>query len=427
MLHKFLLKHREKGQGMTELAFMAPILIILIVGGIEAGWVLRSYLIVNNVNRELTRIAVRPNYLDFSQRDASTVGYETVADQADDAASDQLAIDLSEGGNATLIIHHVVINTGFPAPPDQIADCDPESYTADNPNGSLPYTADDDVRTPETAGYEYFLEVYPEGSTVTSFVNYDEILPALIAENNALNCKLLSVDSSAEPSVDNFIITELFYHHKQLLGLFGSLGDVDLHAQSQMRIPEGHNQGAIGPTCAVMPVTFDQAIFPDPDNPPSPYALDIFEGDGEGSFGWLYWDPDNRDTHGTNTIEEELSNPLMSLTAFEDAREPGDTLLNIGDHVDSATGVKNSAEVDRLLQTYVGKIVIVPVYDTTDATGTNNAYHVSHFARVLVNSICLPRNGQDCNTTGQAKRINATFLEYADDACVDPVEQGEQH
>ena len=61
-----LLTRPAKGQSLVEMAIITPLLIFFMLGIFEVGWALRNYLVLVNVNREITRFAVRPGYLNFS-------------------------------------------------------------------------------------------------------------------------------------------------------------------------------------------------------------------------------------------------------------------------------------------------------------------------------------------------------------------------
>jgi len=55
MVNKIL--HSKKGQALVEMAFVLPILILLIMGIVEFGRILNSYLIITNASREGARYA----------------------------------------------------------------------------------------------------------------------------------------------------------------------------------------------------------------------------------------------------------------------------------------------------------------------------------------------------------------------------------
>ena len=109
---------REKGQSLVEMALAAPILIFLLIGVFEVGWAIRSYVVLVNVNREITRFAVRPGYLDFSDESTVAASYGKVRSWVDTSLTGQLDMNFDEtDGNATLIISHLVADTGMPCDP----------------------------------------------------------------------------------------------------------------------------------------------------------------------------------------------------------------------------------------------------------------------------------------------------------------------
>jgi len=57
-------KRDELGQGAVELALVLPVLILLLIGVAEMGYLLRNYLVVVNADREACRFAARGRYTD---------------------------------------------------------------------------------------------------------------------------------------------------------------------------------------------------------------------------------------------------------------------------------------------------------------------------------------------------------------------------
>lgn len=49
------MKHKQEGQALVEMAIILPILLILITGIIEFGFVFNAYLTLNNASREAAR------------------------------------------------------------------------------------------------------------------------------------------------------------------------------------------------------------------------------------------------------------------------------------------------------------------------------------------------------------------------------------
>jgi hypothetical protein len=83
---------KNKGQGITEFALILPILLLVILGIIEAGWLIWAYITVQNAAREAARYAVTGAPLDDS-------GNPWVGDPIDDRlpAIVQVARDSARG------------------------------------------------------------------------------------------------------------------------------------------------------------------------------------------------------------------------------------------------------------------------------------------------------------------------------------------
>lgn len=74
-------KWREgRGQSLTEMAIILPILLLLLYGVVEAGFALRNYLVVSNANREAARFAARGRFEDgdIAERLVSAGGVERI-------------------------------------------------------------------------------------------------------------------------------------------------------------------------------------------------------------------------------------------------------------------------------------------------------------------------------------------------------------
>ncbi|HEY72459.1 MAG: hypothetical protein DRJ03_24140 [Chloroflexi bacterium] len=57
-------QNRERGQGLVELAIILPILLLLLLGVAEMGFLMRNYLVVLNADREACRYAAKGRYDD---------------------------------------------------------------------------------------------------------------------------------------------------------------------------------------------------------------------------------------------------------------------------------------------------------------------------------------------------------------------------
>jgi len=425
--------NRQDGQSLVEVAIAAPLLILMFIGVFEVGWALRGYLVLANVNREAARFAVKNTVLDFSVKNSATVGYNTVLSHTTASLATQLPLDfLSANPNSTMIMSHMVIDTGYPCveyqggtpklPYEFDTNCDCQES---DPNAAQWFTRDDLILHPQVSGYSYFAQTY--GISRTTRIgggNYAVEAEQLTLENNQFNCSVLKTGNVGELSSNDVFIAETFFDQPQLLGVpfvSNALTDpIPFYTHTAMRIVasrEGDTDEA--PACEVYPITFHDGIFSDqgydPNNPPANIPIDAYEGSGSGQFGWLTWNPDPA-MNDPNYVYEEMINPRLSLHDFQDAVDSSDTSLNIGDNISSGPGVMNSSDVETELDALEGRTILVPIYNTGGGTGQNTYFTVTHFASIRIDRACLPSNGCP-DVSGSDKLIEATFLGYQDDAC----------
>lgn len=172
----------EKGQGLVEMAIIAPILVFLLIGVFEVGFALRGYLILTNANREAARFAVRQNYLDFNSND---VGYERVWVHAQDSIAGQ--IDFNEQTGAMII-----------------------SYISVDAPCTMPYT----ITTPlDVPTYTW---KYPARSVYQTRLDYIRIAHELLIFQISHSCDLIA--RGFVPVPNNVVIVELFFDQPQLFG-----------------------------------------------------------------------------------------------------------------------------------------------------------------------------------------------------------------
>jgi hypothetical protein len=238
----------QRGQSLVETALITPLLLLMFLGVIEVGWALRGYLVLLNANREATRFAARGTYLDFSQPDIGNVGYQFVLQHAMDSLSDQLLLEFIDEPNATMIITHMDIDTGYPC---RVEDqpCDDECFA----NPDTTYATDDEIILPPPVGAGYggdpaliisdtFRAQYGIGAPNHTTLITDTLWEELRAQNEALNCQLMAKDPDVPPSVNSVIIVEIFYDQPQLLGVpivSNRFTDpIPLYTHTMMRIAE---------------------------------------------------------------------------------------------------------------------------------------------------------------------------------------------
>jgi Flp pilus assembly protein TadG len=107
--------------------------------------------------------------------------------------------------------------------------------------------------------------------------------------------------------------------------------------------------------------------------------------DAPGSVGWLDW---NGGSHGTPELIDNIENPSNS------------GVWHIGDLIPAAPGKKNAAGVWTALQGWVGKKIILPLFDIVTGNGSNTHYRVCAFAEFTI----LEASRQDSLITGSFSR-----------------------
>jgi hypothetical protein len=434
----------KRGQSLVEMAIVAPLLIIMLIGVFEVGWALRGYLVLANVNRESARYATKSGRLDFSVKDPAVVGYDEVLSHTSVSLARQLPLEfLGPNPNTTMILSHFVIDTGWPCVEfqggkpkvpyvfDSNCDCNETNLQA-----TQWFTRDDLIAYPDidqpSPRYPHYIQTYGISQTTRlaqgSFKTYAE---QLTLENNQLNCTILKTGSLAETSINNVIVAEAFYDQPQLLGvpfISNRLTDpIPFYTHTAMRIvasKEAETSDTVGSTCEVYPIIFPEEYLGTNPITGTTVLTDVFEGTPSGGFGWLNWDPGN---NSESYLAEELHNPRLSTWDFKGLTPPpppaglqpddSNTSLNIGDWVSSITGAVNSDAVMDELGKLEKQTIVVPVYDASGGGGVGGGYHISHFVKISLTQICLPRAGaSSCHTPG-SKTMRATFQGYADDEC----------
>lgn len=442
---KRMLTGSDKGQSLVEMAIITPLLIFLLLGVFEVGWALRGYLVLVNVNREITRFSVRPGYLNFSTEADVITSYLRVRDWTVTSLSGQLNMVFSDTGvitntgNTTLIVSHVVVDTGLPCEdintkPD---DCDCDQIT--DLNYTNVFTYDDLIIYPDIPGMEYQRGEFGPKETQTGVrdtrIDFDDLLyndnnhdgikdddDGLIPRNNKFNCELIK--KGGIPSSNNLIITELFYDQPQLFGfplISNPFTDpVPLYTHTTMRIvgaarSSGHESGSltdnidtIGPLCDAFPfvVATDTIKFGTDDK--LNQQVDIFDGPGGSDWGWLAWNPGsyNDETY----LENELKYSTISLNDFTNARVSSDHTLSAGDWVTSLQGVNSAVESSEgLVSALINKKIRIPVWDSFDTSGSPDAYHIVGFAWIQI------EGSGDIDLPG--KTVMAKYLGDASDTC----------
>jgi hypothetical protein len=386
-------KKGSRGQSLIEMAFIAPLLLLMFIGVLEVGWALRSQVVLQNATREAARFAARGRYLDFSKTDIQRIGYPYVVQHELDSIAGQIPLSVvPDNANSTIIISHVLVDTGR---------C----------GGG---TSDDLVLSPLTPGYGHFMATF--GVPQASRVDFNALVQQMREENERFNCDLQARNPDAIPSVNSVIIVESFFPHQLLVNIplvshliADQNGVVWLYARTVMRITaDARGQvPSAGEGCEVYPIALHTSTLDG--RQPGDLLGDIFNGAGNGNFGWMRWSPAPGNNSQTYLVEE-LRNPRLSVNEFQDASDPNDHTLNAGDWIWGLTGVVNSNDVRDELQRLVDNrtVMRIPVWDIAAGTGSNLSYRVQRFVKIRLTGFDLDH-----------KTISAEFVGEDPDACPD--------
>lgn len=158
------------GQGLVEMALALPVLLIMLLGLVELGFLLHAYIVLYNADREAARFAVR-----------GTFTPEEIVERAMTSVSEQLPVQL-EGPEANAAI--LITQLHIPADKDDFATVD---------------------------------LYYHEGISVTSrFVPQDHATKIKL-DNDLFNQEVMDADLGLGPTSQDVVIVEMFHNHDQVL------------------------------------------------------------------------------------------------------------------------------------------------------------------------------------------------------------------
>lgn len=230
----------------------------------------------------------------------------------------------------------------------------------------------------------------------TSCVSEAEILERFELENVDCDVEVVGVD--------------LYYRSRSLLGLplLAQLSEaVPMRSFALMRAEEPR---ALSAVCNVYPIAVHRSLLVGKNK--GDKIDDILNGTEEGNYGWLRWPNDPSGGSGQALIDA-LSRPTTS--EFQNAVDPSDTHLSVGDWIWANTGVSNSSGAREALDTLMNKgwIRIVVWDEWAQQGGAKGAYHVVNFAIVKLTDYYLPSGHQ----TGG--KISIEFVGYDSTGCVE--------
>lgn len=197
---------RQRGQSIVELAIITPLLLLLLLGMVEVGAILRNYLVLAAANREAARFASRGRY----ENDA-------IAQLAIDTMADQLPVETS-GPDANVSVLLTTISIHW----------DPEYVDPDHPE------------YPPGRAWEGPTVI--TGTAGVSRIDPDALSFQLREQNKDLNATMQAnpAHAGAEPSGNKVVIVEIIYQHEQLLNMpiITQLlpNPIPLYTQTMMRV-----------------------------------------------------------------------------------------------------------------------------------------------------------------------------------------------
>ncbi len=163
---------KQRGQGLVELALALPALLIIFLGLVELGFLLRAHLVVANANREAARFASRGTFTD-----------EQIVDRALDSFAYQLPVVMEGPGANT----QVIITRFF-------------------------------ISSDKGVGGTYN-PPYVEGELgEASQLDLDATAARLKQENDDFNDDLIASQSDAVRTSQDVVFVEIYYHHYEVIG-----------------------------------------------------------------------------------------------------------------------------------------------------------------------------------------------------------------
>lgn len=105
-----MLFKKEKGQSMVEFALILPILLLLLCGIIDFGWIFGNQLMANNAAREAARYSAI-HYYDSNTDNDQAIAAGIVANRASTLTSPVTTVTVSSGSITVTVTSQVTILT----------------------------------------------------------------------------------------------------------------------------------------------------------------------------------------------------------------------------------------------------------------------------------------------------------------------------
>lgn len=213
-------RKNERGQSLVEMAIITPLLLMMLLGIFEVGYVLRNYLVIANVTRETARFATKPNNLTIT--DSETTGYNKIISHSITSAAGQLHNELYQPGESGMVISNIIASV-------TMTDCEYNNYH---------------VVYPGDFGREDLS--YSTAPQYTSRLDYLREAQKVGERHRDIACRYR--DEGGQPlgiPQEHVVIVEMWYTSHQLLGvplLSNPLTDpIPLYSKTVMRKTTGRD------------------------------------------------------------------------------------------------------------------------------------------------------------------------------------------
>lgn len=342
-----ILRGRQDGQSLIEVAFALPMLLMLVVGIVELGFALNAYNQAINASREGARFG-------------SLGGSDTNINSVVQGAASHL-IEYNESNSDLFVVR--------------------AELTGSAPNCSV----------------------------ITGTYSCNPVLDSLDFNPGCLSPDEIVSRLEPQGTVDcdmKVVAVDLYYRSSSLLQLplVKQLSEaVPMRSLTVMRVESPRPLSGV---CNAYPIAIHRSLLAGKNK--GDRIDDILNGTEEGNFGWLRW-PNDTSGGSAPALEDALTRPTTD--EFENAEDPDDTHLSVGDWIWGNSGLSNSAGARQALDGLINKGWIrVVVFDQhAYQGGVKGKYHASNFAIVKLTDYHLPGHNS----------ISIEFIEYDSTGCIE--------
>ncbi|MGB3905217.1 MAG: TadE family protein [Anaerolineae bacterium] len=323
-----ILRGRQDGQSLIEVAFALPMLLMLVVGIVELGFALNAYNQAINASREGAR---------FGSLGGSDTGISSIVQ----GAASHL-IEYNESNSDLFVVR--------------------AELTGSAPNCSV------------ITGTFSCTPVLDSDDFNPGCLSPDEIVSRLEPQGT-MDCDM------------KVVAVDLYYRSSSLLRLplVKQLSEAVL--MRSLTVMRMESPRPLSGMCNAYPIAIHRSLLAGKNK--GDKINDILNGTEEGNFGWLRW-PNDPSGGSAVALEDALTRPTTD--EFENADDPDDTHLSVGDWIWANTGLSNSIGARNALDSLMNKgwIRVVVFDEHAYEGGIGGKYHASNFAIVKLTDYNLP-------------------------------------